>query len=158
MFHTFCLNTSAQCEFVLESCSYLLSSFPFETSCFCDALSSQICFWLLENNFRVMVAACDTFRSGAVEQLRTHVKHLSSLHPPKREGGPQQVVLVEQGYGKDAAGIAMSAIHSGTYVCAHIHTHTHTRTHARMHAHTHTRMSLHLQLSMIVSFLSHVHT
>ena len=71
-----------------------------------------------------MVAACDTFRSGAVEQLRTHVKHLSSLHPPKREGGPQQVVLVEQGYGKDAAGIAMSAIHSGTYMYTRTHTHT----------------------------------
>ena len=128
MFHTFCLNTSVQCEFVLESCSYLLSSFPFETSCSCNSLSSQICFWLLENNFRVMVAACDTFRSGAVEQLRTHVKHLSSLHPPKREGGPQQVVLVEQGYGKDAAGIAMSAIHSGMYMRMYVHTHTHTHT------------------------------
>ena len=90
---------------------------------FSDPLSPKVCFWLLENNFRVMVAACDTFRSGAVEQLRTHVKHLSSLHPPKTAGGPPQVVLVEQGYGKDAAGIAMSAIHSG------MHTHTHTHTH-----------------------------
>ncbi|KAJ1676900.1 hypothetical protein EV182_007284, partial [Spiromyces aspiralis] len=33
---------------------------------------SKVCFWLLQNKLRVLVAACDTFRSGAVEQLRVH--------------------------------------------------------------------------------------
>lgn len=72
---------------------------------------AKICFWLLENGFRVMIAACDTFRSGAVEQLKTHLKHLSSLHPPS-SGGPPKVCLCERGYGKDSAGLAMEAIHS----------------------------------------------
>lgn len=30
---------------------------------------SKIAFWLLSNNLRVLIAACDTFRSGAVEQV-----------------------------------------------------------------------------------------
>ncbi|XP_071453361.1 signal recognition particle receptor subunit alpha homolog isoform X2 [Hetaerina americana] len=71
---------------------------------------AKICFWLIENNFRVLIAACDTFRAGAVEQLRTHTRHLNSLHPPEKHGGLQMVQLYEKGYGKDAAGIAMEAI------------------------------------------------
>ncbi|XP_065056617.1 signal recognition particle receptor subunit alpha-like [Rhopilema esculentum] len=71
---------------------------------------AKICFWLLENNHRVMIAACDTFRSGAVEQLRTHTRHLNSLHPPSRANGPPSVVLYDKGYGKDAAGVAMEAV------------------------------------------------
>jgi len=46
---------------------------------------------------QVSVAACDTFRSGAVEQLRTHSKNLG-------------LRLFDQGYGKDAAGVAQRAI------------------------------------------------
>lgn len=64
---------------------------------------AKICFWLVENGFRIMIAACDTFRAGAVEQLRTHVHRINSIHP-------EQVKLFEQGYGKDAATIAMHAI------------------------------------------------
>lgn len=30
---------------------------------------AKICFWLIENNFNVLIAACDTFRAGAVEQV-----------------------------------------------------------------------------------------
>jgi signal recognition particle receptor subunit alpha len=71
---------------------------------------AKICFWLIENNFRVLIAACDTFRAGAVEQLRTHMRHLNSLHPPEKHSGRQMVQLYEKGYGKDAAGIAMEAI------------------------------------------------
>ncbi|GJQ87634.1 putative signal recognition particle, alpha subunit, N-terminal [Trypoxylus dichotomus] len=71
---------------------------------------AKICFWLIENNMSVLIAACDTFRAGAVEQLRTHVKHLNALHPPERHGGRLMVQLYEKGYGKDAAGIAMEAI------------------------------------------------
>jgi len=70
---------------------------------------SKICFWLLENKFRVLIAACDTFRAGAVEQLRVHTRRLNSMYPVK--GGEQDMVqLYEKGYGKDAAGIAMEAI------------------------------------------------
>ncbi|CAG0917288.1 unnamed protein product [Notodromas monacha] len=72
---------------------------------------AKICFWLIENNVRVLIAACDTFRAGAVEQLRTHTKHLNALHPPEKHDGRQMVQLYEKGYGKDAAGIAMEAIH-----------------------------------------------
>ncbi|XP_064471703.1 signal recognition particle receptor subunit alpha-like [Ornithodoros turicata] len=71
---------------------------------------AKICFWLVENNYRVLIAACDTFRAGAVEQLRTHMRHLNALHPPEKHGGKQMVQLYEKGYGKDAAGIAMEAI------------------------------------------------
>jgi len=69
---------------------------------------AKICFWLIENNFKVLIAACDTFRAGAVEQLRTHTRRLNSLHP-ETDGKPM-VQLYEKGYGKDAAGIAMEAI------------------------------------------------
>lgn len=71
---------------------------------------AKICFWLIENNLSVLIAACDTFRAGAVEQLRTHMRHLNALHPPEKHGGRSMVQLYEKGYGKDAAGIAMEAI------------------------------------------------
>jgi len=71
---------------------------------------AKICFWLIENKFSVLIAACDTFRAGAVEQLRTHTKRLNSLHPADQNKGQQMVQLYEKGYGKDAAGIAMEAI------------------------------------------------
>jgi signal recognition particle receptor subunit alpha len=48
----------------------------------------------------VLIAACDTFRAGAVEQLRTHTRHLNALHPPEKHGGQQMVQLYEKGYGK----------------------------------------------------------
>lgn len=90
---------------------------------------------MIENNFQVLIAACDTFRAGAVEQLRTHMRHLNALHPPSKHKGLEMVKLYEKGYGewsrwytffifllyllirfflvdvgKDAAGIAMEAI------------------------------------------------
>ncbi|XP_076438427.1 signal recognition particle receptor subunit alpha-like isoform X2 [Babylonia areolata] len=71
---------------------------------------AKVCFWLVENGFRVLIAACDTFRAGAVEQLRTHVRKLNALHPAEQHGGQDSVQLYEKGYGKDAAGIAMEAI------------------------------------------------
>ncbi|KAG4076338.1 hypothetical protein HA402_005781 [Bradysia odoriphaga] len=74
---------------------------------------AKICFWLIENNLNVLIAACDTFRAGAVEQLRTHTRHLNALHPPQKHGGRTMVELYEKGYGKDAAGIAMEAIRYG---------------------------------------------
>jgi len=72
---------------------------------------AKICFWLIENNFKVLIAACDTFRAGAVEQLRTHTRRLNSLHPlAEGDSTLPMVQLYEKGYGKDAAGIAMEAI------------------------------------------------
>ncbi|KAL5116014.1 hypothetical protein ACEQ8H_006132 [Pleosporales sp. CAS-2024a] len=67
---------------------------------------SKIAFFLLQNHHRVLIAAADTFRSGAVEQLRVHVRNLHELS--KREGG--EVDLFEKGYGKDAANIAADAV------------------------------------------------
>ncbi|KAK5275702.1 hypothetical protein LTR16_012213, partial [Cryomyces antarcticus] len=57
-----------------------------------------------------LIVACDTFRSGAVEQLRVHVRNLKELG--EREGG--QVELYERGYGKDAANIAKDAVEFAT--------------------------------------------
>uniref|UniRef100_A0A803SYF7 SRP receptor subunit alpha n=1 Tax=Anolis carolinensis TaxID=28377 RepID=A0A803SYF7_ANOCA len=71
---------------------------------------AKISFWLIENGFSVLIAACDTFRAGAVEQLRTHTRRLNALHPPENHSGRVMVQLYEKGYGKDAAGIAMEAI------------------------------------------------
>ncbi|XP_029429078.1 signal recognition particle receptor subunit alpha [Rhinatrema bivittatum] len=71
---------------------------------------AKISFWLIENGFSVLIAACDTFRAGAVEQLRTHTHRLNYLHPPEDHSGRTMVQLYEKGYGKDAAGIAMEAI------------------------------------------------
>ena len=45
---------------------------------------------------QVMIAACDTFRSGAVEQLKTHCTRLG-------------VPLYERGYEKDPAKVAFEA-------------------------------------------------
>ena len=58
---------------------------------------AKICFWLIENDFRVLIAACDTFRAGAVEQLRTHMRHLNALHPPEKHNGLSMVQLYEKG-------------------------------------------------------------
>ncbi|KAK0527652.1 hypothetical protein OC834_004339 [Tilletia horrida] len=84
---------------------------------------AKVCFWLLQNDLRVLIAACDTFRSGAVEQLRTHVRNLGALRVGSRrvdgrtedgaalvEGQRSNIELFEQGYGKDAAGIASLAL------------------------------------------------
>lgn len=70
---------------------------------------SKIAYWLVENKIRVLIAACDTFRAGAVEQLRTHVRKLKALY--RNEQSP--VELFEQGYGKDDAEIAQRAIAFG---------------------------------------------
>jgi signal recognition particle GTPase len=79
----------------------------------------------------VLIAACDTFRfvslnsleelsftryprSGAVEQLRVHVRNLSMLGINGATDSKGRVELFERGYGKDAAGIAREAISFGT--------------------------------------------
>ncbi|KAK4102951.1 SRP54-domain-containing protein [Parathielavia hyrcaniae] len=67
---------------------------------------SKICFFLLQNKYKVLIAAGDTFRSGAVEQLAVHVRNLTEL--TAREGG--KVELYQKGYGKDAAAVAKDAV------------------------------------------------
>ncbi|TFK29772.1 signal recognition particle binding protein [Coprinopsis marcescibilis] len=74
---------------------------------------SKVCFWLIQNGLRVLIAACDTFRSGAVEQLRVHVRNLSMLGVNGATDSKGRVELFERGYGKDAAGIAKEAISYG---------------------------------------------
>lgn len=83
---------------------------------------SKVCFWLLQNGMRVLIAACDTFRSGAVEQLRVHVRNLGALGDEMGMGmsgdapdGSRRIELYERGYGKDAAGIAKDAITYGKF-------------------------------------------
>ncbi|KAI5867763.1 SRP54-domain-containing protein [Durotheca rogersii] len=67
---------------------------------------SKICYFLLQNRYKVLIAAGDTFRSGAVEQLKVHVRNLKEL--AQREGG--RVDIFEKGYGGDAASVAKDAV------------------------------------------------
>lgn len=54
------------------------------------------------------MAACDTFRSGAVEQLKVHERNLNAL---SQTGS--RVKLFDRGYGKDPSGIAKEALQYG---------------------------------------------
>ncbi|KAK8610218.1 hypothetical protein V6N13_081381 [Hibiscus sabdariffa] len=63
---------------------------------------AKVAYWLLQHNVSVMMAACDTFRSGAVEQLRTHARRL-------------QIPIFEKGYEKDPAIVAKEAIQEATH-------------------------------------------
>jgi len=69
---------------------------------------SKICYWLLQNENSVCIAACDTFRAGAVEQLKTHCRKLTAHQ--EKSGKNAKVLLFERGYSKDAAGVASEAI------------------------------------------------
>lgn len=54
---------------------------------------AKLAYWLLQNNLDVLICACDTFRSGAVEQLKVHVSNLKRLNASGR------IELFEKGYG-----------------------------------------------------------
>ncbi|KIZ06391.1 Signal recognition particle receptor subunit alpha [Monoraphidium neglectum] len=58
---------------------------------------AKIAYWLGQHGLKVQLAACDTFRAGAVEQLKTHAMRLG-------------VPLYERGYEKDPAKVAAEAI------------------------------------------------
>jgi signal recognition particle receptor subunit alpha len=58
---------------------------------------AKITNFLQAHSFSVGIVACDTFRAGAVEQLRTHARCLGAS-------------LYEQGYDKDAALVAQAGI------------------------------------------------
>lgn len=66
--------------------------------CACVRAVYVTCSFIFQKGkLRVMFAACDTFRAGAVEQLKTHARHLG-------------VHVYEQGYGKDAAVLCKNAL------------------------------------------------
>ncbi|KAG0437922.1 Signal recognition particle receptor subunit alpha like protein [Dictyocoela muelleri] len=58
---------------------------------------SKLVYWLTNKNLKVLIVACDTFRAGAVEQLKKHARELG-------------VDLYERGYGKDENQVLMSAL------------------------------------------------
>jgi len=58
---------------------------------------SKVAYYLKEHGIDVMITACDTFRSGAVEQLRSHANCLD-------------VELFEKGYLKDPADVARASL------------------------------------------------
>ena len=62
---------------------------------------AKIAYYLKQNNCSPMLAACDTFRSGAVEQLDVHAKCLD-------------IPLFHKGYAKDPSTVATAAIAHAT--------------------------------------------
>lgn len=70
---------------------------------------AKIANWLINNQVKVLVVACDTFRAGAIEQLRTHVMALKAIHE-RGKNAPTKIELFERGYGRDSAAIAMEAV------------------------------------------------
>jgi signal recognition particle receptor subunit alpha len=71
---------------------------------------SKIAFKLLNNGNSILIAACDTFRSGAVEQLRKHVVNLGQWVERNGRDKGVKIELFERGYGKDAAEVAAHAV------------------------------------------------
>lgn len=68
---------------------------------------AKISNWLILNGVKVLVVACDTFRAGAIEQLKTHVTALKNIH---EKDGKTKIDLYAKGYNKDSAAIAMEGI------------------------------------------------
>jgi len=62
---------------------------------------AKLAYYLTQHKCNPLIAACDTFRSGAVEQLSVHAKCLS-------------VPLYQRGYAKDPASVASDAIAHAT--------------------------------------------
>ncbi|AFZ79316.1 signal recognition particle receptor alpha subunit, putative [Theileria equi strain WA] len=58
---------------------------------------AKVAHLLKSNGFKILLVACDTFRSGAVEQLKIHAQKLD-------------IELFERGYGKDPAQIAKDGL------------------------------------------------
>ncbi|KAL0230579.1 hypothetical protein PCE1_004136 [Barthelona sp. PCE] len=58
---------------------------------------AKIAYWLSLNDVSVMVAACDTFRSGAIEQLNKHCRALG-------------LEMFDAGYGKDPSHVTRLAL------------------------------------------------
>jgi len=62
---------------------------------------AKIAYYLKSNGCSPMIAACDTFRSGAVEQLNVHADCL-------------EVPLYHKGYAKDPSAVAKAAVDAAT--------------------------------------------
>ena len=62
---------------------------------------SKVAYMFKNNNFSVLMAACDNFRSGAVEQLKTHGKCLG-------------IPVYEKGYEGNPATLAKEAVYEAT--------------------------------------------
>lgn len=58
---------------------------------------AKLAYWFLQNNMNVLICACDTFRSGAVEQLKVHVNNLQRLNASSDTAA--RIELFEKGYG-----------------------------------------------------------
>lgn len=58
---------------------------------------AKLAYWFLQNNLNVLICACDTFRSGAVEQLKVHVNNLQRLN--STAATESKIDLFEKGYG-----------------------------------------------------------
>lgn len=58
---------------------------------------SKVAYYFLTKQFKTSIVACDTFRAGAVEQLKTHARAL-------------EVELFDRGYNKDPAIVAQEGI------------------------------------------------
>lgn len=83
---------------------------------------AKIANWLILSGIKVLVIACDTFRAGAIEQLRTHVTALKNIH---ETDGKAKIDLFAKDYGKDPAGTAFDGINfakSNGYNCCLIDT------------------------------------
>jgi hypothetical protein len=66
-----------------HNCSWLECLTLSSNTCTCSTLDwKQVAYWLVQHDVSVMMAACDTFRSGAVEQLRTHARRLQVRSTP----------------------------------------------------------------------------
>lgn len=59
---------------------------------------AKLAFWFLQNNLNVLICACDTFRSGAVEQLKVHVNNLNRLNEASTNT-KSRIGIFEKGYG-----------------------------------------------------------
>lgn len=66
---------------------------------------TQVAYWLKKKGLSVYIAACDTFRSGAIEQLKVHARSLKITD----ETGTQPGVY-DSGYSKDPSSVAAAAI------------------------------------------------
>lgn len=62
---------------------------------------AKIAYWLQQNHYSILVAAGDTFRHGAVEQLQVHGRCLG-------------IEIYQQGYGTDPSAVAAAAIMAAT--------------------------------------------
>lgn len=63
---------------------------------------AKVACWLIQKGLRVYIAACDTFRAGAIEQLKVHVERFKL--------GGHDVGFFESGYAKDDSSVAKHAI------------------------------------------------